>query len=183
MLEAIAEEVRSCTLCALARGRTNAVPGEGAADVAIMFIGEGPGQQEDRQGRPFVGPAGQLLNELLQGIGLRREQVFITNIVKCRPPENREPYPDEVRACRPYLDGQIAALRPRIICPLGRPATQTLLDPQAAIGKVHGRPFAREGMIYVPIYHPAAALHNPGQRPTLLEDFQKLKALLEHHLG
>ncbi len=182
MLEAIAEEIRRCTRCALAQGRMNAVPGEGAADADIMFIGEGPGAAEDKQGRPFVGPAGKLLDELLQDAGLPREQVFIANIIKCRPPGNRDPRPEEIRACREYLDGQIAALNPQVICPLGRPATQTLLDPKAAMGKVHGRPFERDGILYVPIYHPAAALHNPGLRPALVEDFKKLIALIEHHL-
>ncbi len=183
MLEAIAEEIRGCGRCALAEGRTNAVPGEGPADAAIMFIGEGPGVQEDRQGRPFVGPAGKLLDELLEDAGLSRSQVFITNIIKCRPPGNRDPQPEEIRACRDYLDGQIAAINPQVICLLGRPATQALLDPKAAIGKVHGQPFEREGILYVPIYHPAAALHNPGLSSALIEDFMKLKALLEHHLG
>ncbi len=183
MLEAIAEEIRGCRRCALAEGRANAVPGEGPADAAIMFIGEGPGNQEDRQGRPFVGPAGKLLDELLSDAGLSRSQVFITNIIKCRPPGNRDPRPEEIHACRDYLDGQIAAINPRVICLLGRPATQALLDPKAAIGKVHGRPFEREGILYVPIYHPAAALHNPGLSSALVEDFMKLKALLEHHLG
>ena len=183
MIEAIAEEIRNCTRCSLAEGRTNAVPGEGAADADIMFIGEGPGQHEDRQGRPFVGPAGKLLDELLHDAGLRREQVFITNIIKCRAPQNRDPRPDEVQACRGYLDGQIAAINPRVICPLGRPATQTLLDPKASISKVHGRPFERDGILYVPIYHPAACLHNPNLRPALVEDFKKLKALLDQHLG
>ena len=182
MLEAIAEEIRNCTRCSLAEGRTNAVPGEGAADADIIFIGEGPGAAEDRQGRPFVGPAGKLLNELLGEAGLSREQVFIANIIKCQPPGIRDPRPDEIRACRDYLDGQIAAINPQVICPLGRPATQTLLDPNASIGKVHGRPFDRDGILYVPIYHPAAALHNPNLRPALVEDFKKLKALLEHHL-
>ena len=178
MLEEIAEQIRSCTRCPLAQGRTNAVPGEGSPQTQIMFIGEAPGAAEDRQGRPFVGPAGRLLNELLSEIGLRRPDVFITNIVKCRPPSNRDPRPDEVRACRDYLDGQIASLNPQVICLLGRPATQTLLDPKAAIGKVHGQGFEREGMLYVPVYHPAAVLHNERLRPALLEDFQRLKLLL-----
>ncbi len=182
MLEAIAEEIRSCTRCALAEGRTNAVPGAGATDADIVFIGEGPGVQEDRQGLPFVGPAGKVLDELLEQAGLSRAQVFITNIVKCRPPGNRDPLPEEIRACRDYLDGQIAAINPQVICPLGRPATQTLLDPKASMGKVHGRRFERDGILYVPIYHPAACLHNPNLRPALVEDFEKLKALLERHL-
>jgi len=183
MIEAIAEEIRNCTRCSLAQGRNNAVPGQGPADADIMFIGEGPGAAEDRQGQPFVGPAGKLLDELLREAGLRRDQVFITNIIKCRAPQNRDPRPDEIQACRGYLDGQIAALNPQVICLLGRPATQALLDPKATISKVHGRPFERDGILYVPIYHPAAALHNPNLRPALVEDFKKLKALLDQHLG
>ena len=182
MLEAIAEEIRACTRCPLAQGRLNAVPGEGPADAQIMFIGEGPGKQEDRQGRPFVGPAGKMLPQLLEEAGLSRKQVFITNIIKCRPPGNRDPRPEEIRACRSYLDGQIAAINPKVICLLGRPATQTLLDPKATMKKVHGRSFERDGILYVPLYHPAAALHHPAMSPALVEDFKKLKALLERHL-
>jgi len=183
MLEAIAEEIRNCTRCPLAERRTKAVPGDGPANADIMFIGEGPGAAEDRKGLPFVGPAGKLLDELLHDAGLRRDQVFITNIIKCRPPGNRDPRPEEIRACRDYLDGQIAAINPQVICPLGRPATQALLDPKATMSKVHGRPFERDGILYVPIYHPAAALHNPTLRPALVEDFKKLKALLDQHLA
>ncbi len=183
MLEEIAEQIRVCTKCVLAQSRTNAVPGEGSAEAQIMFIGEAPGKAEDSQGRPFVGPAGRLLNELLLEAGLRRPDIFITNIVKCRPPQNRDPQPDEVRACRPYLDGQIAALNPQVICLLGRPATQTLLDPKAAISKVHAQGFEREGILYVPLYHPAAALHNDRLRPTLIEDFTQLRHLLQQRLG
>ncbi len=182
LLEDIAAQVRTCTLCRLCEGRTQAVPGEGPADARVMFVGEGPGLQEDRQGRPFVGPAGQLLNQLLLGAGLRRPEVFITNIVKCRPPNNREPLPGEVEACREYLDGQIALLQPRLICLLGRPATQTLLDPSASIGRVHGRVFERDGLRYMPIYHPAAALHNPGMRAPLEQDFKALAAVVREAL-
>ncbi len=183
LLEEIAQEIRRCRKCDLWRSRTNAVPGEGPADAAIMFIGEGPGAAEDKQGRPFVGPAGQLLNSLLLQAGLRRPEVFITNIVKCRPPQNREPRPDEVRACREYLDGQIAAINPRIICLLGRPATQTLLDPTASISKIHGQPVERDGILYVPLYHPAAALHRESLQPVLVEDMARLKSMLRERLG
>lgn len=182
MLEEIAQQIRECARCALAESRTNAVPGEGSADAQIMFIGEAPGVAEDRQGRPFVGPAGKLLDKLLLQVGLRRPEIYITNILKCRPPSNRDPRPDEVRACRDYLDGQIAVLNPQVICLLGRPATQALLDPKAAISKVHGQGFEREGILYVPIYHPAAALHNDRLHPTLIEDFSRLKQLLEQRL-
>lgn len=179
MLEEIAAQVRVCPNCRLCQTRTHAVPGEGPADARVLFIGEGPGAAEDRQGRPFVGPAGQLLNQLLLTCGLRRPEVFITNIVKCRPPENREPRPDEVEACREYLDGQIAILQPRLICLLGRPATQTLLDPTLAMTNAHGRIFEREGLHFMPIYHPAAALHNPNMRAPLERDFAALKQYLE----
>jgi DNA polymerase len=178
LLDDIAAEVRVCTLCRLAGGRTNAVPGEGEANARIMFIGEGPGEQEDHQGRPFVGPAGKLLEQLLKRVGLTRQEVFITNIVKCRPPGNREPQPDEVAACRPYLDGQIAAIWPSVICLLGRPAMQTVLGVAQAMNKVHGQVIERDGVRYVPLYHPAAALHQQSLAPVLLADFIKLKPLL-----
>lgn len=177
ILDEIAAEVRECQLCPLARGRRNPVPGEGPADAPIMFIGEGPGEQEDLQGRPFVGPAGRYLDSLLKHAGLTREQVYITNIVKCRPPGNREPTPDEVAACRPYLDGQIAALKPLVICLLGRPATQTLLGTNEAMQKIHGRAFERDGIKFVPMYHPAAALHNQKIGPLLVADFERLRPL------
>ncbi|HEY3398076.1 MAG TPA: uracil-DNA glycosylase [Armatimonadota bacterium] len=178
LLDEIAAQVRVCTLCRLSESRTHAVPGEGPPNAAVMFIGEGPGAAEDRQGRPFVGPAGQLLNQLLLKAGLRRPEVFITNIVKCRPPENRDPQPDEIAACREYLDGQIALLQPQLICPLGRPATQTLLDPTLSMAQAHGRRQEREGLTFFPLYHPAAALHNPRLSQPLEEDFEALGRML-----
>lgn len=180
MLEEIAAEIRGCTRCPLARGRTRAVPGEGPVDADIMFIGEGPGFQEDQQGRPFVGPAGALLGELLGQAGLRREQVFIANLVKCRPPGNREPVPDEIAACRDYLDAQIALINPRVVCTLGRPALQALINPQASITREHGTPRQVDGILFFPLYHPAAALHRQDLRPALVEDMRKLKLTLEH---
>ncbi len=182
LLDDLATQVRACTLCRLCETRTNAVPGEGPPDAPVLFIGEGPGAAEDRQGRPFVGPAGQLLNQLLLSAGLRRPEVYITNIVKCRPPDNREPHPDEVQACSDYLDAQIALLQPRLICLLGRPATQTLLDPSASMTRVHGRVFEQGGLRFMPIYHPAAALHNPGMRPALEADFRALAAVVKDAL-
>jgi DNA polymerase len=178
-LEPIAREVRACTRCRLCETRTNAVPGEGPPDAAILFVGEGPGQKEDEQGRPFVGPAGSLLNQLLLQAGLRRPEVFITNIVKCRPPANREPAPDEIDACRPYLERQIAALQPKVICTLGRPASQTLIDPTLSISREHGRPRQVSGRLYVPLYHPAAALHQQPLRPVLVQDMQRLATFLK----
>jgi len=179
VLEEIADEVHQCTLCDLHRGRSRAVPGEGPPDAPVIFIGEGPGAREDEQGRPFVGPAGAYLNRLLERAGLRREEVFIANIVKCRPPGNREPTAQEAEACRPYLDGQIACIRPRVICLLGRPATTALLDASTSMSKAHGQTFQRDGIVYIPLYHPAAALHNQRLAPILIEDFQRLGPLLQ----
>jgi len=172
-------EICACRLCPLAEARTNAVPGEGAADAELMFVGEAPGEQEDLQGRPFVGQAGKLLDELLVHAGIERSRVFITNIVKCRPPGNREPEPREVEACRPYLIAQIATFRPRLICPLGGPAVRTLLGAEFQIGKVHGQVLRRGGILYVPLYHPAAALHRGNLRQTLFEDILALRRALE----
>lgn len=177
-LEQIAAEVRTCTKCALARGRRNAVPGEGPENAHIMFVGEAPGVQEDMQGRPFVGPAGKLLEQLLWEADLRREEVYITNIVKCRPPGNRDPLPSEVEACNDYLIGQIAALQPRVICTLGSPALQTLVDPDLKISKVHGSSVRRGGVLYVPLYHPAAAIHKRALRQTLVDDMIRVKPIL-----
>jgi uracil-DNA glycosylase family 4 len=179
MLEEIRREILACTRCALSKGRTNAVPGEGPQDAQIMLVGEGPGEQEDRYGRPFVGPAGHFLNELLEYAGLTREQVFITNIVKCRPPGNRTPKPEEVAACNDYLIGQIAAIRPKVVCTLGSPALRTLLDERASISRVHGQPRKVSGILYVPLYHPAAALHQQSLRETIIEDMKRLRAILD----
>lgn len=148
-----------------------------------MLIGEGPGFQEDQQGRPFVGPAGELLNRLLGLAGLRREQVFITNIVKCRPPNNREPLPEEVAQCRDFLNGQIALVNPKVICTLGRPAMHTLVDATASITREHGKPRRVDGILCVPLYHPAAALHRQDLGPQLEADMLKLKTILEQALG
>jgi DNA polymerase len=147
-----------------------------------MFVGEAPGYHEDQQARPFVGPAGQLLTQLLQSIGIKREDVFITNIVKCRPPHNRDPQPDEIDACREYLDTQIALLRPRIVSALGRFAMTALLDPRLSISQSHGVAYRKGGLLIVPLFHPAAALHKGSMRETIFEDFRKLKAILEGEL-
>ena len=178
LLEEIAEQVRACKNCELWRSRANAVPGEGPEDAAVMFVGEGPGKREDQEGRPFVGPAGQLLNQLLLKADLRRPEVFITNIVKCRPPGNRDPLPEEVGACREYLVGQIAAINPKVICVLGRPALHALIDPTLAISREHGVPRVIDGMTYVPLYHPAAALHRQDLRPVLVDDMRRLAPFL-----
>jgi len=176
-LEKIAAEVRACTRCILHRGRTQAVPGEGPGDAQIVFIGEAPGFHEDQQGRPFVGAAGRLLEDLLSSIGLSREQVYITNIIKCRPPANRDPLPEEVAACNPYLDRQLAALRPRLVVTLGR-FSMARFFPQARISKIHGQPRRVGGLICYPLYHPAAALHQPSLRRVVEEDFRRIPDVL-----
>ena len=177
-LQTVREAVLRCTDCGLHQSRTMAVPGEGSPHADVMFIGEGPGFNEDRQGRPFVGAAGQFLNELLSSIGLRREDVYITNMVKCRPPNNRDPFPGEIDACSHHLDEQIAAIQPKIIVPLGRHALARWF-PSESIGKLRARPRTFGALTLFPLYHPAAALHNGGLRSTIEEDFAKLGELLE----
>ncbi len=169
--------VRVCPLCKLSQSRTNAVPGEGPSSAEIMFVGEGPGFHEDRQGRPFVGAAGQYLEELLASIGMTREDVYITNVVKCRPPQNRDPLPDEIEACRPYLDRQIELIHPKLIVTLGR-FSMNLFMPEAQISQVHGRPRKIQGIVYYPIYHPAAGLHQPRWKTIIEEDFQRIPQVL-----
>lgn len=178
----IAAEVRVCTKCRLSETRTNAVPGEGSVTARIMFVGEGPGQREDATGRPFVGQAGKLLNQLLEQAGIPREDVFITNIVKCRPPQNRVPLADEVLACNDYLMGQIASIEPKFICPLGGAALATLLGPDLKISQVRCQVFRKSGILYVPLYHPAAALHRGALRETLFNDILRLKDLIEREI-
>ena len=177
ILETIAGQVRECTRCDLQYGRRQAVPGEGPSDARIMLIGEGPGFHENVQGRPFVGQAGKLLDELLNGVGLSREQVFITNVVKCRPPGNRDPLPAEVSACSEFLDCQIEAINPQIIITLGRYSMGKYL-PNAKISAVHGQATWVRGRLIVPMYHPAAALHMPSLRPSLEQDFARLPEYL-----
>jgi DNA polymerase len=184
-LEVIAAEVRACQKCRLAATRTHAVPGEGNPNAKIMFIGEAPGFNEDQQGRPFVGAAGQLLNELLRMIGLDRREVYITNVCKCRPttdgrlgpPQNRAPLPDEIAACSPYLERQIAALRPKVIVLLGR-VSMGQIDSQRSMGQARGKPIRKDGIIYLPVYHPAAVFRQPELRRALEEDFRKIPGLL-----
>lgn len=177
-LQLIANEVKTCTLCALHTGRTKAVPGEGPPDAKIMLIGEGPGYHEDRQGRPFVGPSGQFLDELLGMAGLKRSDVFIGNVVKCRPPQNRDPQPDEVKTCTEhYLFRQIEAIDPAVIVTLGR-FSMNLFLPGEKISRIHGQPRRAGGRLIVPMLHPAAALHQPQNRPLLEADFQRLPEIL-----
>jgi DNA polymerase len=178
ILGQIADEVRGCTRCALARRRTMAVPGEGNVRSDVLLVGEGPGAREDATGRPFVGPAGELLGELLAGIGWTRDEVFITNIVKCRPPGNRDPEPEEAAACAGYLERQERALDPAVIVTLGRHSLQRYL-PGARIGAVHGRlRRSFSGQHVFPMYHPAAALHQASLRETLFRDMRGLPAAL-----
>ena len=178
ILGQIADEVRACTRCALARRRTMAVPGEGNVRSDVLLVGEGPGAREDATGRPFVGPAGELLGELLAGIGWTRDEVFITNIVKCRPPGNRDPEPEEAAACAGYLERQERALDPAVIVTLGRHSLQRYL-PGARIGVVHGRlRRSFSGQHVFPMYHPAAALHQASLRETLFRDMRGLPAAL-----
>jgi uracil-DNA glycosylase family 4 len=171
------KEIIVCQKCVLSQGRTHAVPGEGPEHAEIMFIGEGPGFHEDRQGRPFVGAAGNYLGELLEQIGLKREQVYITNVVKCRPPGNRDPQPEEIEACRPYLDKQVELIRPRLIVTLGRYSMQRYF-PGASISRIHGQPKRVGNVIYYPMFHPAAALHQPRWRSLVEEDMQRIPDLL-----
>jgi len=177
LLSAVAAEVSGCTRCPLHRGRTRPVPGEGNPLSDVLLVGEGPGAREDATGRPFVGPAGQLLDELLRSIGWAREQVFIANVVKCRPPGNRDPEPVEIATCAPYLDRQEEALDPAVIVTLGRHSLRRYL-PEARIGEAHGRLRRSGGRFVYPMYHPAAALHQSSLRETLFADIRGLPAAL-----
>ena len=169
--------MRACLLCTLAQTRKLAVPGEGPAPAPVMLIGEGPGRNEDEQGRPFVGAAGKFLEELLAAAGLQRAQVYITNVVKCRPPENRDPLPAEVAACAGYLERQIELVDPRVIVTLGR-FSMARWFPLERISAIHGQARQFGARLVVPMFHPAAALHQPKIRPQLLEDFAKLPQLI-----
>ncbi len=176
-LEEIEERVRSCTDCPLSETRTHAVPGEGSKAARIIFIGEAPGYQEDRQGRPFVGPAGKFLDELLGSIGLNREDVFIANMIKCRPPNNRDPLPNEVTACTKYLDRQIELLEPELVVTLGRYAMGKYF-PKDSISRVRGRVRTKDGQRVLPLLHPAAALHQASLRNSIEQDFQVIPQAL-----
>jgi uracil-DNA glycosylase len=179
-LQLIHSEILECTKCELHKNRTQAVPGEGPYDARIMFVGEGPGQNEDEQGRPFVGAAGKFLTELLESIGLKRSDVFITNIVKCRPPNNRAPKKSETEACNPYLQSQIRLINPRIVCALGTPAITTLIGDEYSASKSHGNPLLKGQITFLPMYHPAAALYDASLKETLFHDFHILKQLLDN---
>jgi len=171
-------QVKTCQLCRLAKTRTRAVPGEGNTRAEVMFIGEGPGYHEDKQGRPFVGAAGQFLNELLEIAGLSRESVYIANVVKCRPPNNRDPLPDEIAACAPYLERQIALINPRVIVTLGR-YSMSKFFPGERISQIHGSARVVDGRLCVAMYHPAAGLHQASLADVIRADFRKLPIYLE----
>jgi len=177
ILKQVAGEVSGCTKCALHYSRKLAVPGEGPANAEIMFIGEGPGFYENEQGRPFVGPSGKFLDELLASIQMKRADVFIANVVKCRPPSNRDPLPEELAACKDYLERQIQAIQPKVIVTLGRYSMAHFL-PNARISDVHGQAMNVRGRLIVAMYHPAAALHQQSLKRTIEEDFARLPGLI-----
>lgn len=174
----IRAEIAQCKKCPLASGRKNTVPGEGPQDAEIMFIGEGPGFYENEQGLPFVGQAGKFLDELLASAGLKRENVFITNVVKCRPPGNRDPEPSELEACASFLDRQIATIEPKVIVTLGRHSMGKYI-PNAKISSIHGKSAWVKGQLIVAMYHPAAGLHQPKLKSVIMDDFRKLPEIIE----
>ncbi len=182
LLHALADEVRVCTLCRLAETRTHAVPGDGNDKAEIMFVGEGPGQQEDETGHPFVGKSGKLLTSELRKIGITRDQVFITNIVKCRPPGNRNPLADEIAACNDWLSAQIALVEPKFIVVVGGPSLNTLVSKNLRITKDRSRVFKKDGILFIPILHPAAALRSPDTMKLFLEDLANLKDFLSREI-
>lgn len=178
-LEEISTQVQSCRLCPLYQNTTYGVPGEGNPDAEIFFIGEGPGKKEDELGRPFVGAAGKFLQSLLEHIGLTRNDVFIANVVKHRPPGNRDPLPEEVSACWPYLQKQLEIIQPKMIVMLGRHSTARFLQGES-ISKIHGKPFRKsDGIVYYPMYHPAAALYNGSLRETMFTDMARIPVILK----
>ncbi len=172
------KEIALCQQCEIARFRNSVVPGEGAENADILFIGEAPGWHEDQQGRPFVGPAGKFLDELLASINLNRQQVFIANVIKCRPTNNRDPLPDEIRNCNKWLQRQIELISPKMIVTLGR-YSMALFFPGKSIGKIHGTAVKRDDVLYYAMYHPAAALHQGNLRRTIEADMQKIPLLLK----
>lgn len=177
-LKKIQQSILDNNVCPdLAKTATQLVFGDGIEDADIVFVGEAPGKNEDLQGKPFVGAAGKFLDEMLESIKLKREDVYITNIVKYRPPNNRDPLPEEKDAFLPYLQAQIEVIQPKLVIPLGRHSMNCFL-PDLQISKVHGQPKRYKGMVYMPLYHPAAALYNGGMRQTLLDDFAKIPIIL-----
>src|SRR4030088_2153931 len=182
-LNQLHETIRACKNCGLHATRTQAVPGIGRVPADILIVGEAPGFNEDRQGEPFVGAAGKLLDTLLSRIGLSRADVYITNVLKCRPPMNRDPMPNEAEACSPYLKRQLELVQPKVVLILGRHALERLMPGQGSISRIHGSLVMRGGVAYVPLYHPAAALHNGSLVADLEHDFDRVKAYLEKLLA
>ena len=181
-LQELAKSLHNCQRCKLAKlGRSQVVFGVGNPHASIMFVGEAPGFNEDQKGEPFVGAAGKLLNDLLASAGLSRDQIYIANVIKCRPPNNRDPEPDEVETCKPFLLQQIQLIRPKLVCTLGNWATQTLLERKVGITKVKAQAFYMKDFVIFPLLHPAAALHQGNLMDTLKEDFKKLKEFLDKH--
>lgn len=179
-LEAVAQTIHDCTACPLAAGRLTAVPGDGDPSSDILFIGEGPGKKEDETGHPFVGASGKFLDELLASIKKKRADVFVTNVVKCRPPENRDPEPEEISTCTDlFLWKQIELIKPKLICTLGRHSMSLFFPPTMKISQIHGQPKRVKGFVVLPLYHPAAALYNGGMRATLLYDFKKIPLVIK----
>lgn len=178
-LNELATSLHDCQRCGLSAGRTQVVFGTGNPHASVMFVGEAPGFHEDKQGIPFVGAAGKLLTQLLESVGLSREEIYIANVVKCRPPDNRNPSTEEIDTCRPFLEQQVQLIQPKLVCSLGNFATQTLLGRKVGITKVRGQVFHLPQFVLFPLLHPAAALHQGGLLTPLREDFQKLKAVLE----
>lgn len=178
MTKQLQEQIMDCDKCSLSKSRTNVVPGEGNLNAEIMFIGEAPGQKEDELGRPFVGAAGKLLDKLIESIGLKREKVFIANVIKCRPPQNRDPLPEEIEACRPWLDEQVERINPKLLVLLGRHSMGRFL-PNLKISKDHGKPKRLKGRVYFPVYHPAAALYRRELLDDLEKDFRKIPKILK----
>ncbi len=183
VVDTLISKIKNCELCDLCKSRTNAVPGYGNWSADVMFIGEGPGRDEDLQGLPFVGAAGRVLNELLAAIGWSREDVFIANVVKCRPPNNRDPLVDEVKSCWSYLEAQIKIIKPKLIVTLGRHSMNRFM-PALKISEVHGQEKRLDGLwqevqTYLPLYHPAASLYDPRKKSVLLEDFKKIPLILK----
>jgi DNA polymerase len=181
-LEKVQKELGDCERCRLHKGRRNIVFGVGNPSADLMFVGEGPGYDEDVQGIPFVGKAGQLLTKIIQAIDMTRDEVYIANIVKCRPPKNRDPEPDEIRSCLPFLEGQIRSIRPQVICTLGRVAAQTLLATEKSLTRIRDRTYEYEGAVLVPTFHPAYLLRNPEKKRECWEDMKLVRRLLhERH--
>ncbi len=178
LLPDLAARVSACRLCSLCSTRTQTVFADGSPTARLLFVGEAPGRDEDAQGLPFVGRAGQLLNKMIAAIDLKREEVYICNVLKCRPPDNRVPAPDEVESCRPYLEQQIALVKPALVCALGLSAAQALLQTKASMSSLRGKTFTYRGIPLIPTYHPAALLRNPGLKRDAWTDLQRVRDLL-----